>query len=99
MRMDSPCNLYAPAGATPMTIADAILRECDRETLTEVLYYIDCYMKFYGETIKKRIDEDDEKAAEFRKRFQEAMIKEFSINSRDFNDNFFDAEESEGEHG
>ena len=99
MRMDSPCNLYAPVGATPMTIADAILRECDTETLAEVLYHIDCYMKFHGETIKKRIDEDDEKAAEFRKRFQEAMIKGFSINSRDFNDNFFDAEESEGEHG
>ena len=45
--------------------------------------------------------EDDEKAAEFRERFQEAMRKEnmFSINSRDFNDNFFDAEESEAEHG
>ena len=45
--------------------------------------------------------EDDEKAAKFRERFQEAMRKEnmFSINSRDFNHNFFDAEESEGEHG
>ena len=96
MRMNDPCNLNVPTGATPMTIADAILRECDTETLSEVLYYIDCYMKYYGETIKKRIEaesEDDEKAAEFRERFQEAMIKEYS---RDFNDNFFDAAESEG---
>ena len=102
MRMDSPCNLYAPAGATPMTIADAILRECDTETLAEVLYYIDCYLKFYNKTIKVMdLKSDEEKAAEFRKRFQEAMMKEnmFSINSRDFNDNFFDAEESEAEHG
>ena len=45
--------------------------------------------------------EDDEKAAEFRERFQEAMFKEnmFSINSRDFNDNFFDEAENEGENG
>lgn len=41
--------------------------------------------------------EDDEKAAEFRERFREAMIKD--LNSRGFNDNFFDAEESEVEHG
>ena len=48
MMMDSPCNLYAPAGTTPMTIADAILRECDQETLEEVLHYIDCYLKRHG---------------------------------------------------
>ena len=101
MRMDTPCNLYAPAGTTPMTIADAILRECDTETLAEVLYYIDCYLKFYDKTIKVidlKSEDDYKKSAElFRKRFQEAMRKEnmFSINSRDFNDNFFDAEESE----
>ena len=41
--------------------------------------------------------EDDEKAAEFRERFQEAMIKD--LNSRGFNNNFFDESESEGEHG
>lgn len=41
--------------------------------------------------------EDDEKAAEFIERFQEAMIKD--LNSRGFNDNFFDESESEGEHG
>ena len=52
MRMNDPCNLNVPAGATPMTIADAILRECDTETLAEVLYYIDCYMKFHDNTIK-----------------------------------------------
>lgn len=72
MRMNDPCNLNAPAGATPMTIADAILRECDKETLTEVLYYIDCYMKFYGEV---------------------------RMTKKNFEDNFFDAAESEGEHG
>lgn len=39
----------------------------------------------------------DEKSAEFRKRFQEVMMKEnmFSINSRDFDDYFFDTAESE----
>lgn len=40
-----PCNLDVPTGATPMTIADAILRELDSETLEEVLYYIDCFFK------------------------------------------------------
>lgn len=45
MKMIEACNLNVPTGATPMTIADAILRECDNETLEEVLYYIDCFMK------------------------------------------------------
>ena len=48
MKMIEACNLNVPAGATPMTIADAILRECDDETLQEVLYYIDCFMKKNG---------------------------------------------------
>ena len=48
MRMEEPCNLNVPTGATPMTIADAILRECDKEILMEVLYYIDCFMKSKG---------------------------------------------------
>lgn len=48
MKMNEPCNLNVPTGATPMTIADAILRECDNETLQEVLYYIDCFMKKHG---------------------------------------------------
>lgn len=41
--------------------------------------------------------ERDEKYAELRKRVQEFMMKEnmFSINSRDFDDNFFDTAESE----
>ena len=92
MRMDSPCNLYAPTGSTPMSIADAILRECDTETLAEVLYYIDCYLKFYDKTIKvidlKSADDNKKVAELFREKFQEAMFKEnmFSI-----------AEESEGE--
>ena len=48
MRMNEVCNLEVPTGATPMTIADAILRECDNETLQEVLYYIDCFMEKHG---------------------------------------------------
>lgn len=48
MKIENPCNLEVPTGATPMTIADAILRECDRETLEEVLYYIDCYLNKHG---------------------------------------------------
>lgn len=51
MKMDKPCNLDVPSGATPMTIADAILRELDEETLDEVMYYIGCfrYKKCKGE--------------------------------------------------
>ena len=45
MKIERPCNLDVPTGATPMTIADAILRECDYETLTDVLYFIDCYLQ------------------------------------------------------
>lgn len=60
MRMNDPCNLNVPTGATPMTIADAILRECDSETLAEVLYCIDCYMKYHDVTIKKRIEAESE---------------------------------------
>ena len=48
MKMENPCNLEVPAGATPMTIADAILRECDKEILEEVLYYINCFLKKHG---------------------------------------------------
>ena len=47
MRLEKPCNLDVPKGATPITIADAILRELDSETLKEVLYYIDCYLKHH----------------------------------------------------
>jgi len=45
MTMERACNIEVPTGATPMTIADAILRELDSETLEEVLYYIDCFLK------------------------------------------------------
>ena len=45
MKMERACNLDVPTGATPMTIADAILRELDNETLEKVLYYIDCFLK------------------------------------------------------
>lgn len=45
MKMEKACNLDVPIGATSMTIADAILRELDSETLEEVLYYIDCFLK------------------------------------------------------
>lgn len=48
MKIENACNLEVPAGATPMTIADAILRECDREILEEVLYYIDCFLYKHG---------------------------------------------------
>lgn len=53
MRTNEPCNLDVPDGATPMTIADAILRECDDEVLDEVLYYIDCFRKY------RRNEQDD----------------------------------------
>lgn len=53
MRIDEPCNLYVPTGATPMTIADAILRECDADTLDEVLYYIVNYVKRHTITLKR----------------------------------------------
>ncbi len=46
MTINEPCNLDVPAGATPMTIADAILRECDKEVLNEVLYYIQCHLRY-----------------------------------------------------
>ena len=50
----------------------------------------------YEEALDMAINslERDEKYAELRKRFQEVMMKEnmFSINSRDFEDNFFDNE-------
>lgn len=59
MRMNDPCNLNVPAGTTPMTIADAILRECDSETLAAVLYYIDCFLKFHGKTIVDAAESED----------------------------------------
>lgn len=43
MQLERACNLDIPSGATPMTIADAIIRATDNETLEEVLYYIDCF--------------------------------------------------------
>jgi len=64
MRMNDPCNLNVPAGATPITIADAILRECDTETLAEVLYYIDCYLKFHKTTEVQAILERSKNKAE-----------------------------------
>ena len=48
MDMIEACNLNVPAGATPMTIADAIIRANDKETLEEVLYYIDCFLEKNG---------------------------------------------------
>lgn len=44
MQLERACNLDIPSGATPMTIADAIIRATDNETLEEVLYYIDCFL-------------------------------------------------------
>ena len=51
MKIENPCNLEVPTGATPMTIADAILRECDIEILGEVLYYINCFLNKHGMSI------------------------------------------------
>lgn len=62
MKMENPCNLEVPAGATPMTIADAILRECDSEILEEVLYYIDCFLNKHGMN-KSGGEEDGEDSA------------------------------------
>ena len=57
MKMIEACNLNVPPGATPMTIADAILRECDNETLEEVLYYIDCFKKKNGKECEQNENE------------------------------------------
>jgi hypothetical protein len=38
-------DINAMAGATPMTIADAVVRECpDKEILEDVVYYINAYI-------------------------------------------------------
>lgn len=61
MQLERACNLDVPSGATPMTIADAILRELDSETLEGVLYYIDCFLNTRNthnrikETLEKQI--------------------------------------------
>ena len=57
MKMIEACNLNVPPGATPMTIADAILRECDNETLEEVLYYIDYFKKKNGKECEQNENE------------------------------------------
>ena len=34
-----------PAGSTPMTVADAVIRECaDKEWLEDVVYFINAYL-------------------------------------------------------
>ena len=50
MKIERTCNIDAPAGTTPMTIADAIVRECnDRDILEDVIYYLNCYIeRTYG---------------------------------------------------
>lgn len=45
-------KIQTPDGATPLTIADAVIRECDeKETIEDVIYYLKCYVKreFGGE--------------------------------------------------
>lgn len=38
-------RLVLTSGATPMTVADAIIRECsDREWLEDVIYYLGIYV-------------------------------------------------------
>ena len=59
MKIENPCNLEVPTGATPMTIADAILRECDREILEEVLYYIDCFLNKHGMSYNRGEEDED----------------------------------------
>lgn len=60
MKIERPCNLDVPTGATPMTIADAILRELDNETLEEVLYYIDCFLKTLKTCTEKEVSQNDD---------------------------------------
>ena len=60
MKIERPCNLDVPTGATPMTIADAILRELDNETLKEVLYYIDCFLKTLKTCTEKEVSQNDD---------------------------------------
>ena len=39
-------RLVLTSGATPMTVADAIIRECsDKEWLEDVVYYIGMYIE------------------------------------------------------
>lgn len=44
----SPCaipSLIVPPGSTPMTIADAVIREVhDKDLIEDVIYYLECYM-------------------------------------------------------
>lgn len=40
-----PSNLYVADGATPMTIAEMVVRECkDEEILEDIIYYIEAYL-------------------------------------------------------
>ena len=42
---NKPSVLYLQDGATPMTIAEMVVRECnDKEILDEVVYFINCYL-------------------------------------------------------
>lgn len=42
---DKPSVLFLQSGATPMTVAEMVVRECsDEEWLQEVVYFINCYL-------------------------------------------------------
>lgn len=42
---DKPSVLFLQEGATPMTVAEMVVRECnDKEWLNDVVYYINCYL-------------------------------------------------------
>lgn len=42
---DKPSVLFLQSGATPMTVAEMVIRECsDEEWLQEVVYFINCYL-------------------------------------------------------
>lgn len=56
-------DINAIAGATPMTIADAVVRECpDKEILEDVVYYINAYItrEWDNKTHTKEGEADDE---------------------------------------
>lgn len=45
MRIEEPVNINVPSGSTPLTIADAVIRECaDEEWLQDVVFYINAYI-------------------------------------------------------
>ena len=52
-------KLYLASGATPLTTADAIIRECsDENWLKDTIYYLNCYIdRVYPKITMRGVDE------------------------------------------